>query len=116
MKPSDIKDRNRLRRATGAERRVAIDNAGRRTAGSGNQPSVGQKGDVKAADWLFEVKDAVGPRYSITLLTWRTIECQAIRASKEPALVLNLAGRKLVIVSYDAFLALSAGAAGSDET
>lgn len=101
------KDKNRLRRAASAERAVAATVPdGRRVAGSGNQAGASRKADVNSAEWLIEVKDTISPRYSLTLLSWRTIEGQAIRAAKEPAMVLNLAGRKLVVISYDAFLAL----------
>lgn len=100
------KDKNRLRRAAGTERAVAKASGGRRTAGSGNQETASQKADVSEDQWLIEVKDAKGPRFSLTLLTWRTIEGQAIRAAKEPAMVLNLAGRKLAVISFDTFLAL----------
>ena len=106
------------RKSLRQEREIATDARGRRVAGSGNQP--GNKGDVRVAGapwaipgqstsdlgWLVEAKCTDSPRYSLSLKVWRKIESEAIRACKEPALVVEVAGRKLVVVSYDAWLAM----------
>lgn len=96
--------KGRLRRSVAQEKGIARDIGGRRVAGSGNQP--GLKGDVKDSRWLVEAKQTKGTRYSLTLLTWRTCETYAIKAGKEPVMVVEMAGRKLAVIDYNVWLAL----------
>jgi hypothetical protein len=101
---SKAKGRAKLRRSQSQEKGIARDTGGRRTPGSGSQEHA--KGDVKEDEWLIEAKQTVSPRYSLTLSTWRQIEVQAIRASRSPALVVEMAGRKLVVIDYNTFLSM----------
>lgn len=64
------------------------------------------KGDVRATLWLVEAKQTRTSRYNLTLAVWRKIEREAMRASKEPALMIDMAGRNLVVISEATFLAL----------
>lgn len=73
---------------------------------SGSQP--GNKGDVTAESWRIEAKQTIAPRFSLTLKVWRAIEREAIQKGKEPALVIEMAGRKLVVLDYNTWLALQA--------
>jgi hypothetical protein len=91
----------KLRASRQQERLIAAGRGGRVVAGSGNQPS--SKGDVKERQWLGEAKITVSPRYSLTLSTWRTIESQAFASCREPYLVIEMAGRKLVVIRYETF-------------
>jgi hypothetical protein len=93
----------KLRSSVRQEARIAKHTGGRRVAGSGNQ--VANKGDVKATGWRIEAKQTVTPRYSLNLKTWRAIEQQAIMSSCEPALVIEMAGRTVVVVDYQWWLA-----------
>lgn len=93
-----------LRKSQRQEKRIARDGVGRVQPGSGNQP--GRKGDVKLDHWLVEAKSTKGVSTTVKLSTWRKIEAEAIRDCKEPALQLDIAGRKLVVISYDAWLAM----------
>lgn len=86
------------------EKRIAKETGGRRVAGSGSQP--GYKGDVKDPGWLIEAKQTVKARFPLTLQLWRKIEAEAFRASKTPAMVIEMAGRSLVVISYDDWLML----------
>ena len=94
----------KLRSSVAQEKRIAKDVGGRRVAGSGSMP--GNKGDVKHADWLIEAKQTVKGRFPLTLQLWRKIETEAFRASKTPAMVIEMAGRSLVVISYDDWLAM----------
>ena len=102
-----LQGKQRLRRSVQQERGIAQDVGGRRVAGSGNQP--GNKGDVRAGDWLIEAKQTVKPSYSLKLGEWRKIEAAAIRASKSPVMIVEMAGRKLAVIDYDDWLALMSG-------
>lgn len=96
-------DLSRLRRSVRQERQIARDTGGRRTAGSGNQP--GHKGDVRAGHgWLVEAKTTLAVRYTLRLSDWRKIEREALQARKTPAMQIEVAGRMLVVVSYDDWL------------
>jgi hypothetical protein len=98
----------KLRHSVQQEKRIARTTAATRTAGSGNQPAVGQKGDVKQERWLIEAKRTDNSRlsYSLKLSDWRKIECAAMRAAKEAAMVIEIGGRSLVVIDYQAFLTL----------
>ncbi len=102
-----LQDKQRLRRSVQQERGIAKDVGGRRVAGSGNQP--GNKGDVDADRWRIEAKQTVKPSYSLKLAEWRKIETAAIRASKSPVMIVEMAGRKLAVIDYNDWLALIAG-------
>lgn len=86
------------------EKRIAEDIAGRRVSGSG--ALTGMKGDVTEQTFLIEAKQTKAPRFSITLPLWRKIFGEAARASKLPAMVIEMAGRKVVVIDYDDFLAI----------
>lgn len=96
--------RYRIRRSVRQEKRIARDVGGRRVAGSGSMP--GFKGDVKDPKWLTEAKTTSARSYSLKLSTFRKIELEAIRASKEAALVVEIAGRQLVVLDYNTWLAI----------
>lgn len=95
----------RMRSSVRQEKKIAADVAGHRVAGSGNQP--GLKGDVKCLDWLIEAKQTVRTSTTLKLSVWRKIESEAIKAAKEPAIVLDIAGRELAVIDYKTFLHLS---------
>lgn len=96
--------RQRLRNSARQEHKIAIQMGGRRVAGSGSQP--GNKGDVKAERWLVEAKQTKGARFTLTIGLWRKIFSEAVRASREPAMVIELSGRSLAVIDYQTFLAL----------
>jgi hypothetical protein len=98
--------RLRLRLSRAQERGVAAQTGGRRTPGSGNQDV---KGDVQDEKWLGEMKMTVKTSRPLRLGEWRAVETQAFRACKEPYMVIELAGRKLAILSYETWLALRSG-------
>lgn len=85
------------------EQSIARDVAGRRVAGSGSMPS--NKGDVKAGAFLIEAKQTKGLRFSLTLALWRKIYSEAAKVGKRPAMVIEMAGRKVAVLDYDDFLA-----------
>jgi len=93
-----------MRRSVRQERKIAREAGGRRTAGSGNQP--GNKGDVRTDRWLVEAKTTTAKGYTVTMATWRKIELEAHRKLLEPALIIEIDGRQLVIVDYHAWLSL----------
>ena len=94
----------KLRASVAQEKKIAKDVGGRRVAGSGSMP--GNKGDVREANWLIEAKQTVKGRFSLTLQLWRKIECEAFRTGKTPAMVIEMAGRSLVVISYQDWLAM----------
>jgi len=95
----------KLRASVSQEKRIAKDVGGRRVAGSGSLP--GLKGDVKDPEgWLLEAKQTEKPRYSLTLAVWRKIEREALQKGKQPALIVEMAGRKVAVISYDDWLAM----------
>lgn len=94
----------KIRSSVRQEKRIAKDVGGRRTAASGALP--GLKGDVKADDWLIEAKQTQSVRYSLTLAVWRKIEREAILSGRKPALVIEMAGRQVVCVDYNDWLAM----------
>jgi hypothetical protein len=94
----------KLRSSVAQEKRIAKDVGGRRVAGSGSMP--GNKGDVKADGWLVEAKQTVKGRFSLTLQLWRKIECEAYKTGKTPAMVIEMAGRSLVVLGYNDWLAM----------
>ena len=97
----------RLKASVAQEKAVARDIGGRRVSGSGSQQF--NKGDVQADKWLIEAKQTVTGRFTLSLALWNKIRSEAIRKSKEPAMVIEMEGRKLVVLDYQTFLALSAG-------
>lgn len=86
------------------EQGIARDMGGRRVAGSGSLPS--NKGDVKAEHFLIEAKQTRGVRFSLTLALWRKIYAEATKTGKRPAMVIEMAGRKVAVIDYDDFLAM----------
>lgn len=94
----------KIRRSIHQEKTIARQVGGRRVAGSGNQPS--NKGDVRADGWLIEAKQTSLPRYNLTLAVFRKIEREAIRAKKEAALIVEMAGRTLVVLDYQTWLSI----------
>lgn len=65
------------------------------------------KGDVRSQYWLVEAKQAKGQRYTLDYKILRKIEVEALHASKEPALVVEMAGRTYVVLTYDAWLSVA---------
>ncbi len=98
--------RRKVKRSQAQERKIATENAGQRVAGSGNQASTSQKGDVRLEHWLGEAKYTDKTRYGLRLSDWRQIEVQAFKAGKEPIMFLEIAGRKLAVVDYEMWRAL----------
>lgn len=98
------KTKAKLRRSQSQEKSIARDMGGRRTPGSGSQDH--SKGDVKTEEFLVEAKQTISTSYSLKLATWRAIKHQAIRANKEPAMVIELAGVKLAVIDYNKFLTI----------
>lgn len=96
--------RAKLRRSVRQEKSIATAVGGRRVAGSGSQP--GNKGDVRTERWLIEAKQTVKPSYRLTLDVWRKIEHHAIKAGREPVLIVEMAGRSLAVMDLNAFLAV----------
>jgi len=94
----------RIRRSVRQERRIARDVGGRRVAGSGSMP--GNKGDVAAPGYLLEAKYTDKASYSLKLAIWRKIECEAIRAGCEPGLIIEIMGRRLIVLDYNAWRGL----------
>jgi hypothetical protein len=94
----------RLRSSVNQEKAIAKDIGGRRVAGSGSQQW--NKGDVKHKTWLVEAKQTVTGRFTISNGLWRKIEREAIRSGREPVIIIEMAGRKLALVDYNAFLAM----------
>ena len=94
----------KLRSSVRQEKKIAKDVGGRRVAGSGSMP--GNKGDVKASGWLVEAKQTLKARFPLTLQLWRKIEREAFKASKTPAMVIEMAGRSLVVIDYKDWLAM----------
>lgn len=94
----------RLKQSVAQEKRIARDTGARRVAGSGSQP--GNKGDVKGEGWLIEAKRTNTSGYRLDIKTWRKIEREALRTVREPAMVIEIAGRQLVVISYDTWLSL----------
>lgn len=93
-----------LRLSKRQENAIARKLLGRRIAGSGSMP--GNKGDVRTQRWLIEAKQTQGGRFNLTLKLWRKIEGEAISASKEPAMVIEMSGRSLVVIDYNTFVAM----------
>ena len=106
MKPPTIRN---LQRSQRQEKSIAKDVGGQRVAGSGMLPS--QKGDVRALAWLIEAKTTKAKSYTLKLATLVKIEKEAIIAKKHPALQVDLAGRRYVVLEYELFK-LVAGALG----
>jgi hypothetical protein len=94
----------RQKSSVAQERSVAKDVGGRRVAGSGSLP--GNKGDVREGGWLIECKQTVTARFSLTLGLWRKIYGEAVRSDRRPAMVIELSGRRVVVLDYDDFLAM----------
>lgn len=90
-----------LRLSKAQEKGIAVEVGGRRTAGSGNQPT--DKGDVSSAEWLGEAKMTKSTRFGLTLLMWRKIEYYAMKKGKLPYMVIELAGRKLAVIRWEDF-------------
>jgi hypothetical protein len=78
---------------------------GRRVAGSGNQSH--SKGDVRTSEWLVEAKRTQSVRFPLTLALWRKIETEAIKEHKLPMMVIEMAGRSLVVLDFNTFQAIS---------
>ena len=75
---------------------------GRRVAASGSMQ--GLKGDVTHDSFLIEAKSTKTDRYNLTSKTWRTIEYHANLKGKRPLMVIDLDGRRLVVIGWDDFL------------
>jgi hypothetical protein len=93
-----------LRLSRRQEKSHAQDTGGRVTPGSGNQD---RKGDVEPDEhWLGELKQTSRPSRALKLSEWRTIEGHARKSLKEPYMLVELAGRKLVVLDYETWLVL----------
>lgn len=95
----------RLRRSLKQEKGIAKDIAGRRVAGSGSQLS--DKGDVQNSSFLVEAKTTNGAGFRLTPELWVKIAREAWGKGKEPAMVIEINGLKLAVVSYEMFQALA---------
>ena len=97
-----------VRRSIAQEKKIAVQLGGRRVVGSGNSSALSAKGDVKTQRWLVEAKTTTKPRFSLTLVLWRKISSEAIRANKHPAMFIEMAGQTVVVISFNAFKSFAA--------
>lgn len=81
------------------EKSVAADLGGRVQPGSGATSFA--KGDIRLANFLLEHKFTDAASYSLRLETFEKIESEARAMVKLPAMVIDIQGRKLVIMRYD---------------
>lgn len=95
----------RMRASKKQEARVARDQGGRVTPGSGNGWAV--KNDVKNADWSFECKTTTKGSYRLTSGALALAERNALLDGREMAFVTEIDGRMWVTLSYENFTALT---------
>lgn len=95
----------RIRASRKQEARVARDQAGRVTPGSGNGWAV--KNDVKSAEWSFECKTTTKNSYRLTAGALAMAERNALLDGREMAFVTEINGRMWVTLSYENFTALT---------
>jgi uncharacterized Fe-S cluster-containing protein len=69
--------------------------------GSGNSQVTSEKGDVLSPSWLVEAKDTKGTSYTLKLATLRKIEAEALKRRRHPCLVVDIAGRRYVVMGFD---------------
>ena len=81
------------------EQDVADKLQGRRTIGSGNIWH--DKGDIKAKDYLIEVKSTKKKSISLKLSWLKKIEKEAIKIGKKPALVLDIQDNKYMLLKWE---------------
>lgn len=85
------------RRSRAQERGVAKKVGGRVMPGSGS--SWRARGDVKSSTHLIEVKYTDKASFPLKKATWQQIERDALKAGKEPALIIDIQGLRLVVTA-----------------
>ena len=89
------------------EARVAKQLGGQQVPGSGSSP-MGGRGDVRTSRFLIEVKETKGRGIRLTEALLDKTEIRAFKEGKEPALSLNVNGRRWVALRFEWFARLEA--------
>jgi hypothetical protein len=92
----------RQRRSRRQERRIANRVQGRTQPASGATPW--RKQDVRQSDFLIEAKFTDRGSYSIKASEWERMRRNALLDGRRPMLVVELQGRRLVVMEEDDLL------------
>ena len=95
------------KRSLKQERKVASELGGYRRAGSGNQ--AGYPGDVVLSRVLVECKTTEKDSFRVTSGVLEKIKQEAVTVGKDYALVLEFAGKSVVVIDFEFFKELLDG-------